>query len=158
MWFSKISTPVGNLSLVANEVALIAVLFDEHKNAHRDPLWQENGNHPILLQAAIELQEYFEGKRKKFQIPLETKGTAFQKEVWDQLQRIPYGETSTYATIAKVIQRPRAVRAVGTANGLNLLSIIIPCHRVIASNGTLAGYAGGLERKQKLLTFEQLHA
>ncbi|WP_320129290.1 methylated-DNA--[protein]-cysteine S-methyltransferase [uncultured Sphaerochaeta sp.] len=112
---------------------------------------------PILKEAKKQLQEYFDGTRKVFTLPLGTQGTAFQESVWYQLQQIPYGETRSYADIAFLIDNPKAFRAVGMANNRNPIGIIIPCHRVIGKNGTLVGYAGGLHNKQGLLDFERLH-
>jgi methylated-DNA-[protein]-cysteine S-methyltransferase len=111
----------------------------------------------ILLQTAQKLDEYFEGKRKSFDIPLLMVGTDFQKSVWEALLKIPYGQTSTYKTQAKMIDNEKAVRAVANANGVNAISIIIPCHRIIGSDGSLTGYAGGLELKQRLLDIEYKH-
>jgi methylated-DNA-[protein]-cysteine S-methyltransferase len=109
----------------------------------------------ILNETKTQLEEYLQGKRSAFSIPLDMQGTPFQMEVWKQLIKIPYGETLSYSELARQIKRDQAVRAVGTANGKNPLCIIIPCHRVIAANGTLGGYSGGLELKKKLLTLEQ---
>ena len=108
----------------------------------------------ILLQTAKELDQYFAGKREKFNIPLLMVGTKFQKSVWEALIKIPYAQTSTYKNQAKMIGNEKAIRAVANANALNAISIIIPCHRIIGTNGTLTGYAGGLELKQRLLNIE----
>ncbi len=108
--------------------------------------------------AALQLGEYFEGKRKSFDLPLNPKGTAFQQKVWQELSRIPYAQTRSYKQIATLIGNPNASRAVGSANNRNPLHIVIPCHRVISSNGSLAGYAAGLENKQFLLHIEKLHS
>ena len=107
-----------------------------------------------LVKAERELKEYFSGKRKKFSVPLNAQGTAFQKSVWNQLSKIPYGETVSYRDIAIKIKNKKAVRAVGTANGKNPFCIIIPCHRVIAADGSLGGYSGGIQFKKKLLALE----
>jgi len=109
----------------------------------------------LLQQAKDELTEYFQGSRKTFGIPLLFVGTEFQKSVWDALTRIPYGETSSYSGLAKKIENEKAVRAVANANGANAISIFVPCHRIIGSDGKLTGYAGGLETKQKLLELEK---
>jgi O-6-methylguanine DNA methyltransferase len=106
-------------------------------------------------QAIRELQEYLEGKRTEFELALDLRGTPFQLEVWSALREIPYGETRSYAEIARAVGRPHAVRAVGAANGANPLAIVVPCHRVIASDGHLGGYGGGLRLKAKLLAMEQ---
>lgn len=105
--------------------------------------------------AIAQIQEYLEGKRTEFELPLDLRGTAFQMAVWTALREIPYGVTRTYAEIARIIGRPRAVRAVGAANGANPVALVVPCHRVIASDGKLGGYAGGLELKARLLAMEQ---
>lgn len=108
----------------------------------------------ILKQAVKELNEYFAGKRTKFDVPLNPSGTEFQKAVWNELTRIPYGETISYQELAIRINKPKAVRAVGAANGKNPLWMIVPCHRVIGKNGTMTGYAGGISLKKKLLLLE----
>jgi O-6-methylguanine DNA methyltransferase len=105
--------------------------------------------------AIAQIREYLEGKRTEFDLPLDLRGTAFQMTVWTALREIPYGETRTYAEIARIVGRPRAVRAVGAANGANPVALVVPCHRVIATGGKLGGYAGGLELKARLLAMEQ---
>ncbi|MFZ5374106.1 MAG: methylated-DNA--[protein]-cysteine S-methyltransferase, partial [Campylobacterota bacterium] len=114
-----------------------------------------NSDHPLLLRLEQELREYFEGKRKEFTLPLAPQGTLFQKAVWETLSTIPYGETLSYAQEAERFGNPRAVRAVANANGRNPISILIPCHRVIATGGGLGGYTGGVEKKAFLLALEQ---
>lgn len=109
----------------------------------------------VLKQAEIQLKEYFEGRRKDFDLPLAARGTEFQMRVWKELQKIPYGETRTYGEIAEAIGRPKAARAIGGANNRNPLSIIVPCHRVVGKNGDLVGYASGLDLKEKLLKLEK---
>lgn len=108
-----------------------------------------------LAQAVRQLEEYLSGKRKKFDLEFDVQGTAFQKSVWQELSKIPYGKTCSYRDIAKRIKKEKAVRAVGTANGRNPVCIIVPCHRVIAANGSLGGYYWGLEMKEKLLRMEK---
>jgi O-6-methylguanine DNA methyltransferase len=115
--------------------------------------WKQQ-DHPVLYSATLELSEYFQGNLKMFQVPLDLRGTAFQKRVWETLLRIPYGETRSYADIAKAVGSPRAVRAVGGANAANPVPIIVPCHRVIASDGSLGGYGAGLDCKRHLLALE----
>lgn len=115
-------------------------------------------DHPLLDRLERELHDYFAGDLTNFTVPLHTPGTAWQRRVWDALLRIPYGQTTTYARIAEALDNPGGSRAVGLANGQNRVAILIPCHRVIASDGTLHGYAGGLERKRALLDHEALHA
>lgn len=112
------------------------------------------GSHPTLDRLESELKEYFKGKLRNFSIPLDLRGTQFETSVWNELLKIPYGETASYGDIAKTIGNPTASRAVGRANGNNPIAIVVPCHRVIASNGTLHGYGGGLWRKEKLLALE----
>jgi O-6-methylguanine DNA methyltransferase len=113
------------------------------------------GSNALLAQLKRELGEYFAGARRVFDVPLAAPGTPFQRRVWDALRAIPYGETRSYTEIARAAGSPRAVRAVGSANGSNRLAILLPCHRVVASNGALAGYAGGEWRKRKLLEHER---
>lgn len=147
----KMKSPLGPLYLIANDVALIGVNFEKQDI----PMIKDSSLHPILKQAHFELEEYFTGKRKNFDVPLDAQGTAFQQKVWKALTGIPYGKTCSYKDIAKKIKNDKAVRAVGTANGRNPLCVIIPCHRVIAADGTLGGYTGGLHIKVKLLNLEK---
>lgn len=154
-YFKKIQTPVGQLTLVAHDHALIAVLW-ENDDPNRVKLLElkQNHDHSILNDAERQLTEYFAGQRTQFNLPLEFKGTDFQKAVWSALLNIPFGETRTYKQIAESIGNVKAVRAVGAANGKNPISIITPCHRVIGANGKLVGFAGGLENKEILLKLE----
>ena len=148
-------SPVGELTLVARGAALAAILWqDDRPTRVRLGQLREDLAHPVLLQAQQQLQEYFAGTRRQFEVPLDFAGTAFQKEVWHALLTIPFGQTRSYGEIARQIGRPAAVRAVGAANGKNPVSIIAPCHRVIGANGALTGFAGGLEAKQTLLALE----
>lgn len=147
-------SPLGDLDLIAHETALTHIYWPAHKGAPEFEA-QPGEAHPILQQAQCELEEYFRGERKIFTVPIDLKGTSFQREVWSALQDIPWGEVRTYAQQAQAIGRPRSVRAVGSANGRNPISIIVPCHRVIGSNGTLTGYAGGVDVKSWLLQHEQ---
>ncbi len=144
-----LSSPVGPLTLSASETALTGIDFGDTRH---EPV---NGASPVLAQAAEELTEYFEGRRRSFTVPLAPEGTAFQKEVWAALREIPYGGTASYGAIAARIGRPGAAIAVGQANRRNPIPIIIPCHRVIGTDGQLVGYAGGLEIKRSLLDREQ---
>lgn len=112
-------------------------------------------NSPVTEAAAAQLEEYFRGERRDFAIPLSTAGTDFQNSVWEELQKIPYGETSSYRELAQRMDRPEAIRAVAAANGANALSLFIPCHRIIGSGGELVGYAGGLRAKEILLDLEK---
>lgn len=148
-------SPVGEIKLVANEHSLVALLWrNEALKSIRLSSSDENNNHPILLKAEQQLNNYFAGKLKQFSLPLDFAGTEFQKKVWQALMTIPFGETRSYGQIAKQIGHPKAVRAVGAANSKNPVSIIAPCHRVIGSNGQLTGFAGGLEIKAYLLKLE----
>lgn len=148
-------SPVGVLTLVATDDGLSAILW-EHDRAGRVPLnvVAEDGRHRVLVETERQLNEYFAGARTRFDLPLDPAGTPFQRRVWDALLRIPYGETRTYAQIAREIGHPTATRAVGGANGRNPLSIVAPCHRVIGSSGSLTGFAGGLDVKAQLLELE----
>jgi methylated-DNA-[protein]-cysteine S-methyltransferase len=154
-----IDSPVGQLKLVASERGLAAILW-ENDNPRRVPLGDvvESDSDPVLMETERQLLEYFSGLRREFALPLDFRGTAFQKRVWSALLTIPYGETRSYAQIAEQIGAPAAVRAVGAANGRNPLSIIAPCHRVVGSNGKLTGFAGGLEAKARLLSLERHEA
>lgn len=154
-YYKNMTSPVGLLKLISDENALVALLWENDPPA-RVPLdeAEEDKNHPILIQAEDELNEYFAGTRTKFSVPLNPHGTDFQKSVWLELRKIPYGETRSYKQLADAVGKPLASRAVGAANGKNPLSIIVPCHRVIGSNGTLTGFAGGLEFKSYLLNLE----
>lgn len=154
--YKTMPSPVGTLKLVANDGALVAVLWqnDDPKRVRLGEL-REEVNHPVLLEAERQLQGYFEGTLEKFSLQLAFAGTEFQKKVWEALVSIPFGETRSYAQIAQQVGSPKAVRAVGAANGKNPISIIAPCHRVIGSNGKLTGFAGGMEAKAFLLGLER---
>ncbi|MEO5492734.1 MAG: methylated-DNA--[protein]-cysteine S-methyltransferase [Sphingomonas sp.] len=149
-------SPVGKLKLVASDKGLAAILW-ENDREDRVPLGAiaEQPNHPVLVETKRQLDDYFAGKRSQFDLPLDFRGTEFQKSVWAALLTIPAGETRSYAEIAAQIGRPSACRAVGAANGKNPISIVAPCHRVIGSDGSLTGFAGGLEGKKLLLELEQ---
>lgn len=155
-YFSKtMQSPVGTLTLVANDEGLAAILWenDDPKRVPLGPLTPKP-NHPVLLETQRQLKQYFAGKREAFTLKLAFVGTEFQKDVWKALTRIPFGETRSYAEIARQVGRPAAVRSVGAANGRNPISIVAPCHRVIGANGKLTGFAGGLEAKAFLLNLE----
>jgi methylated-DNA-[protein]-cysteine S-methyltransferase len=154
--YKIIQSPVGELKLLASDRGLAAILWrDENPQRIRIRATREDANHPMLLETERQLNEYFAGKRKTFDVPLDFVGTAFQKRVWEALLAIPFGETRTYAEIATQLGDPKATRAVGAANGKNPISVIAPCHRVIGSSGKLTGYAGGLEAKARLLQLER---
>lgn len=155
----KYESPVGPIYLVASAKGLQSIYFQQKSQApFADSLEGAAPELAILAEAVRQLGEYFAGERKVFELPMDASGTEFQKRVWAQLCRIPYGETKSYSELAKSLQNDKATRAVGTANGRNPLSIIVPCHRVIASDGGLGGYSGGLENKAKLLELEKRHA
>jgi methylated-DNA-[protein]-cysteine S-methyltransferase len=148
---------MGDLMMVANESELIGLYFTEgeHLPASRKA-WTLDPHHPVLKKAAKELQEYFAGKRTTFTFPPSAHGTDFQKRVWVEIAKIPFGETITYSDLAKRAGRPKAIRAAGTATGRNPLSIIVPCHRVLGKHGAIGGYGGGLPRKRHLLKLENV--
>lgn len=144
-----ITSPIGILIARCNDQAITELNFTI------EPYNAEPSNHPILMQLEKELDEYFKGIRHEFFLPLNPTGTPFQKEVWKILQTIPYGETISYATEAKIFGNPKATRAVANANGKNPIAILIPCHRVIATGGGLGGYSGGIDKKEFLLELEK---
>ena len=150
----RMSSPVGQLRLVAADDALVGVYMEEHA---REPAIAagDGRGHPVLAAARDQLTAWFEGGRTRFDLPLHPLGTPFQLAVWRALAEIPFGETRTYGQIARRLGRPSASRAVGAANGRNPISIIVPCHRVIGAGGALTGYAGGVGRKQWLLEHER---
>ncbi len=149
-------SPVGDLTLVASDRGLVAVLWPDD-DPRRVRLGEQGGgrDHPVLREAAAQLEGYFAGERRSFDLPLNMRGTDFQRMVWAALIAIPFGETRSYGEIARVIGQPTASRAVGAANGRNPLSIIAPCHRVVGGNGALTGFAGGIETKRWLIDFER---
>jgi methylated-DNA-[protein]-cysteine S-methyltransferase len=147
-------SPIGKLLLAASASGLAGLYFEQHKHFERKDEWEYSTDHPILTETVKQLDQYFSGKRMTFDLPLDLRGTAFQSVVWNRLLPIPYGSVISYKEHAKQVGKPTAVRAVGTAIGRNPLCIIIPCHRVLGTSGTLTGYAGGLERKQYLLRLE----
>ena len=152
----EVDSPVGPLTLVATADRLVAVLWpDEREGRVTFSAAPVEGSNAVIEAAELQLAEYFAGARRNFDLPLELRGTDFQQEVWEALAEIPYGETSTYSKQAAAIGRPRAIRAVGSANGRNPLSIVLPCHRIVAANGGLAGFAGGLDTKRWLLDHEK---
>lgn len=157
-YYDHIDTPIGPLLLVGDGAALIEIGLPRRGGVAAEAPDDARASKAKLHAAARELDEYFAGTRQQFDVPLRPAGTPFQLEVWGALLAIPYGETTSYAEIARRIHRPRAVRAVGAANGANPLAIIVPCHRVIGSRGDLVGYGGGLPIKRWLLAHERKHA
>ena len=150
MYIDYLSSPIGLIELKASDSGL------SHCNFIDDELRIEAKPNPYTEQAQRQLSEYFAKTRQQFELTLDQQGTEFQHQVWQELLKIPYGQQASYQGIANALSNPKAVRAVGAANGKNPLAIIVPCHRVIGSNGTLTGYAGGLERKSWLLQHEGL--
>jgi len=150
--YSSMSSPVGELTFTGTRNGLTGVWFDTDRHQHDRSSWQRDD----ALFAAVrhQLEEYFAGTRQVFELKLAAHGTAFQQQVWAALCTIPYGETRSYGEQARSIHNEKAVRAVGLANGKNPIGIIVPCHRVIGANGSLTGYAGGLDRKRWLLAHE----
>ena len=153
--YAIINSPIGGLMLVADDSALTGLYFAGYDHIPvASNRWTLNAQHPVLQEAAKELREYLAGKRKHFSLPLRLAGTDFQQRVWREISLIPYGETISYSDLASRAGGPQAIRAVGTNTGRNPVSIIIPCHRMVGKNGTMRGFAGGLERKRRLLELE----
>ena len=159
---SELESPIGRIRLAATQRGLVRVSLPGGSGSGFGgwlrrvfPDGEPVATLSVLEQARQELEEYFAGDRREFKTPLALYGTAFQVAVWNALAAIPFGETCSYADVARTVGRPRAYRAVGLANGANPIALILPCHRVIASDGGLGGYGGGLETKRKLLAFEQ---
>ena len=150
-------SPLGPLRLAAQNNQLIGIWFVQHQQHAPDTQhWHDHPTHPVLLQAAQQLHQYFAGQRTHFDLPVQpASGTPFQRQVWQALSHIPHGHTCTYRDIAQHIGRPTATRAVGAAIGKNPHSIVVPCHRVLGSQHQLTGYAGGLDRKAALLQLER---
>lgn len=159
----RIETPLGTMFACAVDEGICLLEFTDRKNMEKQFISLSKalnaeivqGENKHFKQLEDELAEYFEGKRNQFEVPLSITGTEFQKNVWQLLREIPIGETRTYKQQSELLGNPKAIRAVGTANGINKIAILIPCHRVIGSNGELVGYAGGIWRKQKLLELEK---
>jgi len=152
-FYKTVKSPVGELKLMASNCGLAAILW-ENDNRVRLHAQVESKDHPVMIETERQLSEYFAGDREEFSVTLDLVGTDFQKKVWRALLVIPFGQTRSYGQIAKQIERPKAARAVGAANGKNPISIIAPCHRVIGSDGKLTGFAGGLDAKAHLLDME----
>jgi methylated-DNA-[protein]-cysteine S-methyltransferase len=154
-FFKQMDSPVGRLTLAASGKGLAAVLWENDRPSRvRLQLDERDERHPILVEAERQLTEYFAGGRQQFALPLDLAGTPFQRQVWEALQTIPFGQTRSYGELARQIGAARAVRAVGAANGRNPVSIVVPCHRVIGATGRLTGFAGGLHTKAWLLDLE----
>ena len=154
--YTWVESPIGPLRLVGADAGLAGVLWETQDPVQSGfALDREDARHPLLQQAARELHEYFAGERREFSVALDFTGTEFQNKVWRALQSIPFGETRSYGELAAQIGAPKASRAVGAANGRNPIPIILPCHRVIGSSGSLTGFGGGLPMKKQLLAHEQ---
>lgn len=154
------ATPIGRLDIVAHADAIVAIWFEGDDEGRRldDAVPVERGEHRVLDLAVQQLEEYFAGTRVGFDLPLEPRGTAFQLQAWAALRRIPYGETISYGEQAEHLGDKNKSRAVGAANGKNPIPIVVPCHRVVGSNGHLTGFAGGLDTKAWLLDHERAHS
>jgi methylated-DNA-[protein]-cysteine S-methyltransferase len=157
--YKTIQSPVGELKLVASDKALVAILWEnDDPDRVRLGALVEMTTHPILTKTERQLSEYFAGKRKSFSIALDLRGTSFQRNVWEALLAIPFGETQSYSDLARKLGDSQAARAVGAASGRNPISIIVPCHRLVGSTGKLTGFAGGLDAKTRLRSIEQKRA
>ena len=154
---TTMTSPVGTLTLLASDAGLRAVLWDSEDPGGRVP-WPDDvgddASHPVLVAARAQLTEYFDGQRLTFDLPLDLHGSPFQVKVWRALATVPFGETTTYGAQARAIGDARKARAVGAANGRNPVSIVLPCHRVMGADGSLTGFAGGLDVKRRLLDHE----
>jgi methylated-DNA-[protein]-cysteine S-methyltransferase len=148
-----VDSPCGPLTLVATDGLLSGLYMAQQRHRPAEETFGERDSAPFV-EAIRQLDAYFAGELKEFDLSMRLEGTSFQQGVWDQLRQIPYGETRTYGELAEALGNPAASRAVGLANGRNPIGIIVPCHRVIGSSGRLVGYGGGLDRKQRLLAFE----
>ena len=155
LFYKEIESAVGKLKLVASANALVAVLWErEDRNRVKLDAATLDSQQPILLETERQLTEYFSGGRTEFDLPLQPDGSEFQKKVWQALREIPFGQTRSYLELAKAVGSSNAARAVGAANSKNPLSIIVPCHRVVGADGSLTGFAGGIETKAALLALE----
>jgi methylated-DNA-[protein]-cysteine S-methyltransferase len=151
---TRIDSPVGPLGLAVDDHGVVRIQFHAGRGLDWAGPDARAGSHALLARTAAQLGEYFDGRRRDFDLPLSPHGTPFQRTVWSELGRIPYGEAISYAQLAQRIGKPAAMRAVGAANGRNPLPIVVPCHRVIGANGTLTGFGGGLPTKAFLLRLE----
>lgn len=151
-YYKSIQSPIGTLHAYASETAILGIFFQKN-----NIIKSNNKTNKVITQLEKQLKEYFLGMRKKFNIPLKLKGTSFQIKTWKTLLKIPYGQTITYKEQGIKMSMPKSSRAIGSANGKNLFPIIIPCHRVISSSGSLGGYSGGLSIKKRLLKIETEH-
>ena len=153
--YQDMESPVGRLRLIESGESLVGIWFESGRDAARNPATMLNKPSGLLVRVRCQLEEYFAGLRREFDLPLSPAGTDFQLRVWRRLIQIPYGETTTYGALAADLGNPNASRAVGLANGSNPIPIVIPCHRVIGADGTLTGFGGGLPVKSALLELER---
>lgn len=152
---TRYESPLGPMIVAATKKGLAGLWFDGQRHLPNTLDWPHAENHPVLVKVVKQLREYYDGKRTTFDLPLDLQGgTEFQQSVWQALLQIPSGETTSYGQLSKSIGKPAAVRAVGAAVGRNPVSVIVPCHRVLGGDGSLTGYAGGLDRKTALLKLE----
>jgi methylated-DNA-[protein]-cysteine S-methyltransferase len=152
--YDTFESPIGTLLLAAGEAGLAGAWFERQKHRPDRAGWRRAPGNPVLARARRQLAEYFERRRRAFELPLDAQGTAFQRAVWKAIAGVPYGETISYAELARRAGHPGAVRAVAAATGRNPIGIIVPCHRIVGSDGSLTGYAAGLARKRALLALE----
>ncbi len=153
--YEDMDSPVGRLRLIGCGDSLVGIWFEHGRDAARSATELQPASSPVLVRTRHQLEEYFAGQRREFDLPLEPRGTEFQRRVWQRLTRIAYGDTTTYGALAKDLGNPQGSRAVGLANGSNPIPIVIPCHRVIGADGSLTGFGGGLAIKSALLELER---
>jgi methylated-DNA-[protein]-cysteine S-methyltransferase len=153
--YATVASPVGELTLTATGDALTGISFETSRRVRHLELAHEDAKNPVLERAAAQLREYFTRERRTFDLPLAIEGTEFQKRVWDELLKIPFGKTRSYGEMAMLLGDPKCTRAVGLANGSNPIAIVVPCHRVIGASGSLVGFGGGLRNKALLLDLER---
>jgi len=159
LYYDRFDSPIGPLTVATDDHGVQHILFAENRHDARGRQgWQHDPRHPMVAEARRQLLDYLSGKRRDFDLPLRPQGTDFQRQVWQTLADIPFGETWTYAQLAGRIGKPTAMRAVGAANGRNPLPIVLPCHRVIGADGSLTGFGGGLPTKLALLRLEGAEA
>jgi methylated-DNA-[protein]-cysteine S-methyltransferase len=153
--YDRMATPLGTMLLIARGDALVGIHFDDERYVPAiEPDWRHTPDDPLLGAARDQLEQYFAGERTRFDLPLASSGTPFQRAVWQAIAAVPHGATISYGELARRIGRPSSVRAAGAATGRNRWTIVVPCHRIVGAGGALTGYAGGLERKRALLALE----
>lgn len=159
LYYDELASPIGTLRLIADDIGLREIWFEQERHPKKLPAHAVRMTRlapsQVLVATCRQLKEYFSGARETFDLPLHPLGTPFQQAVWTELRNIPYGITISYGELARRINKPTAGRAVGAANGRNPLPIVVPCHRVIGSNGSLTGFSGGLAAKERLLALER---